>query len=42
MTNDYRYHLDVKEIYKQRLQHIEIVFADGKTKYEFKKKVNRV
>ena len=33
MTNDYRYHQDVKEIYKQRSQHIERVFADGKTKY---------
>jgi transposase len=33
MANDYRYHEDVKEIYKQRPQHIERVFADGKTKY---------
>ena len=33
MTNDYRYRLDVKEIYRQRPQHIERVFADGKTKY---------
>ena len=33
MTNDYRHRLDVKEIYKQRPQHIERVFADGKMKY---------
>ena len=33
MTNDYRHHSDVKEIYKQRPQHIERVFADGKMKY---------
>ena len=33
MANEYRHHLDVKEIYKQRPQHIERVFADGKTKY---------
>jgi len=33
MTNDYRHHEDVKEIYKQRPQHIERVFADGKMKY---------
>lgn len=33
MANDYRYHQDVKDIYKQRPQHIERVFADGKTKY---------
>ena len=33
MVNDYRHHLDVKEIYKQRPQHIERVFADGKMKY---------
>lgn len=33
MVNDYRHHEDVKEIYKQRPQHIERVFADGKTKY---------
>ena len=33
MANDYRHHLDVKEIYKQRPQHIERVFADGKMKY---------
>lgn len=33
MVNDYRHHLDVKEIYKQRSQHIERVFADGKMKY---------
>ena len=33
MVNEYRHQLDVKEIYKQRPQHIERVFADGKTKY---------
>lgn len=33
MVNDYRHHQDVREIYKQRPQHIERVFADGKTKY---------
>ena len=33
MTNDYRHHLDVKEVYKERPQHIERVFADGKMKY---------
>jgi len=33
MVKDYRHHLDVKEIYKQRPQHIERVFADGKMKY---------
>ena len=33
MTNDYRHHDDVKEVYKQRPQHIERVFADGKMKY---------
>ena len=33
MVNDYRHHEDVREIYKQRPQHIERVFADGKTKY---------
>ena len=33
MANEYRHHLDVKEIYKQRPQHIERLFADGKTKY---------
>lgn len=37
MTNDYRHHQDVKEIYKQRPQHIERVFADGKTKYGLRK-----
>lgn len=30
MANDYRHQLDVKEIYRQRPQHIERVFADGK------------
>lgn len=29
MTNDYRHHNDVKEIYKQRPQHIERIFADA-------------
>ena len=33
MANDYRHHFDVKEIYKQRPQHIERIFADGKMKY---------
>ena len=33
MANDYRYREDVKEIYRQRPQHIERVFADGKMKY---------
>lgn len=33
MVNDYRHHQDVREIYKQRPQHIERVFADGKMKY---------
>ena len=33
MTNDYRHHEDVKEIYRQRPAHIERVFADGKMKY---------
>ena len=33
MGNDYRHHQDVREIYKQRPQHIERVFADGKMKY---------
>ena len=33
MVNDYRHQNDVREIYKQRPQHIERVFADGKTKY---------
>ena len=33
MTNDYRHHNDVKEIYKQRPSHIERVFADGKMKF---------
>lgn len=33
MVNDYRHRLDVQEIYKQRPQHIERVFADGKMKY---------
>ena len=37
MVNDYRHHEDVKEIYKQRPQHIERVFADGKTKYGLRK-----
>ena len=33
MTNDYRHHSDVKDIYKQRPQCIERVFAKGKMKY---------
>ena len=33
MAEEYRHHLDVKEIYKQRPSHIERVFADGKMKY---------
>ena len=37
MTNEYRHQEDVKEIYKQRPQHIERVFADGKTKYGLRK-----
>ena len=37
MVNDYRHHDDVKEIYKQRPQHIERVFADGKMKYGLRK-----
>ena len=41
MVNDYRHHEDVKEIYKQRPQHIERVFADGKMKYGLRKKYFR-
>jgi transposase len=37
ITEDYRHHLDVKEIYRQRPQHIERVFADGKMKYGLRK-----
>lgn len=37
MANDYRYYDDVKEIYKQRPQHIERVFGDGKMKYGLRK-----
>ena len=37
MVNEYRHHLDVKEIYKQRSQHIERVFADGKMKHGLRK-----
>lgn len=33
MTTEYRYDEKVKEIYRQRPQHIERVFADGKMKY---------
>ena len=33
MAKDYRHHLDVQEIYRQRPQHIERVFADGKMKF---------
>lgn len=37
MVNEYRHQEDVKKIYKQRPQHIERVFADGKTKYGLRK-----
>ena len=37
MVNEYRHREDVKEEYKQRPQHIERVFADGKTKYGLRK-----
>ena len=37
MVNDYRYRDDVKEIYRQRPQHIERVFADGKMKFGLRK-----
>ena len=37
MVNEYRHQDDVKEIYRQRPQHIERVFADGKTKYGLRK-----
>ena len=37
MVNEYRHQEDVKEIYRQRPQHIERVFADGKTKYGLRK-----
>lgn len=37
MTNDYRLRNDVKEIYRQRPQHIERVFADGKMKFGLRK-----
>ena len=37
MVNDYRHHEDVKEIYRHSPQHIERVFADGKTKYGLRK-----
>ena len=30
MTNDYGHHNDVKEIYRQRSQHVERIFADKK------------
>ena len=33
MANEYRQEIKVKEIYKQRSQHIERIFADGKMKY---------
>lgn len=32
-ANEYRYQVDVKEIYKQRSTHIERVYADGKMKH---------
>ena len=37
MVNDYRLRNDVKEIYRQRPQHIERVFADGKMKFGLRK-----
>ena len=37
MVNDYRHRDDVKEIYRQRPQHIERVFADGKMKFGLRK-----
>ena len=37
MVNDYRHQLDVQKIYRQRPQHIERVFADGKMKYGLRK-----
>lgn len=37
MANEYRHQDDVKEIYRQRPQHIERVFADGKMKYGLRK-----
>ena len=36
MVNDYMHQLDVKEIYRQRPQHIKRVFADRKMKYELR------
>ena len=33
MVNEYRHQQDVKEVYRQRPQHVERVFADGKMKY---------
>lgn len=33
MAKDYRHHLDVQEVYRNRSSHIERVFADGKMKY---------
>ena len=37
MVNEYRHQDDVKEIYRQRTQHIERIFADEKTKYGLRK-----
>ena len=37
MVEEYRHQDDVKEEYRQRPQHIERVFADGKMKYGLKK-----
>ena len=37
IVNEYRHQDDVREIYRQRPQHIERVFADGKTKYGLRK-----
>ena len=33
MANEYRHQDDVKEVYRQRPQHVERVFVYGKTKY---------
>ena len=37
IVNDYRLRNDVKEIYRQRPEHIERVFADGKMKFGLRK-----
>lgn len=36
-VNEYRHRIDVSDIYKQRSQHIERIFADGKTKHGLQK-----